>query len=114
MLEEKQMAKDSALEKYTKLKAEADKYLADAKAEVRARVDAAIAQLNELDGGNYRLANGAEPAKGKKVQRQVKDAECKVCGFKTSPLHDGRRHKGQETAKPFTAAELKEMGLEKV
>jgi len=48
---------------------------------------------------------------------RIKDAPCKICGFKTEPLHDGRRHKSQGIYKsdrrPLTNAELTKFGLKK-
>ena len=109
------MATQSAVEKYQKLKAEADKFLTDAVAEARQKADEAIADLNALGAGTYSLVDGGKKAKGPSKQRQVKDELCVVCNFKTAPPHDGRKHRSQgKDKKPFTAKELADMGMSKV
>jgi hypothetical protein len=93
--------------------------LEGAKAEALEQAEKAVAQLNEL-GFNYRLVEGNEARAPRAseaeagIKRQQKDAPCPICGFKTSPRHDGRAHRTQEPKKPFTAAELKEKGFEKI
>jgi hypothetical protein len=53
--------------------------------------------------------------KRKTGEREKKDAPCTVCGFKTEPLHDARKHRSQgKSKKAFNAEELKELGLKKV
>jgi len=90
------------------------KLIDDAKHGALEKAHKAIADLNDL-GFAYRLTEGlrAAPAKGGRVptsaagaKRQIKDAVCPICHFKTSPMHDGRSHRGQDTKRPFTAAEL--------
>lgn len=87
--------------------------------EIMARINADIRELGEL-GYRYRVVEGGRGRSGRgagvsrKGTRQVKDAPCPVCGFKTNPPHDARAHRGQQEKKPFTAAELKAKGLEKV
>lgn len=44
-----------------------------------------------------------------------RDEPCKVCGFKTVPAHDGRKHRGQgKNRKRFTPTELEALGLRRV
>lgn len=109
--------KPSALEKVRSLRAQADKLMADAKAEAIEKAEKAVAELNEL-GFTYRLIEGEEPlrrVREKTVTRQKRDVPCPICQFKTDPPHDGRRHRSQpEPKKPFTAAELKNLDMEKV
>lgn len=85
--------------------------------EIMARVNADISELGQL-GYRYRIVDGGRGrgprGASRKGTRQVKDAPCPVCGFKTNPPHDARAHRGQMDKKPFTAAELKAKGLEKV
>jgi hypothetical protein len=48
------------------------------------------------------------------AKRAQKDADCPICHFKTSPLHDGRSHRSQDPKKPFSSAELSKKGLAKI
>jgi hypothetical protein len=94
------------------------KIVEEAKAEALRNLHEAIAALNSL-GFHYTLKEGSGPqkvgtSKPEGIKRQTKDADCPICHFKTSPLHDGRAHRSQPTKKPFTAAELTEKGLAKV
>ncbi len=111
------MAKQaSPLQKLRQLDKQREKILEGAKQEALAVVEQALEALNSL-GFSFRLTEAAPrktAKKAKKLTRTVKDAPCPVCGFKTNPPHDGRGHRSQETKKPFTAAELKERGMEKV
>ena len=87
--------------------------LEGAKSEALGLANKAIEGLNAL-GFNYRLVESGRRSSGeRKGTRQVKDAPCPVCGFKTNPPHDGRAHRAQKPKKPFTAAELSERGYEK-
>ena len=90
------------------------KLIDDAKRTALEKAHKAVADLNEL-GFKYRLtesASAAAPRAGKSAagasgaKRRLKDAVCPICHFKTSPMHDGRSHRGQEPKRPFTAAEL--------
>jgi hypothetical protein len=104
-----------------KLKAlddERSKIVEEAKAEALQNVHQAVAALNTL-GFHYTLKEGSGPhrvgpSNPEGVKRQTKDADCPICHFKTSPLHDGRAHRSQATKKPFTVAELTEKDLAKV
>ena len=90
------------------------KLIEDAKQGALEKAHKAIAELNDL-GFTYRLTEGSRAASAKAARasklgagskRQIKDAVCPICHFKTSPMHDGRSHRGQEPKRPFTAAEL--------
>jgi hypothetical protein len=102
----------SVLEKLKQLDDQRNKLLDEAKAEALANARKAIDELNAL-GFNYALTEEGS-AKGKKVsaaKRPMQDIPCKICKFKTTPLHDARAHRSQETKKPFNKAELAERGL---
>ena len=90
------------------------KLIEDAKHGALEKAHKAIAELNDL-GFSYRLTESgrAAPAKSARpsksaggAKRQIKDAVCPICHFKTQPMHDGRSHRGQNPKRPFTAAEL--------
>ena len=98
----------SPLQKLKQLDDERSKILAGAKQEALDGANEAIGALNAL-GFSYRLVEGGRGAGARKGTRTPKDAPCPVCGFKTSPLHDGRAHRTHKAA--FTEAELKERGM---
>jgi hypothetical protein len=112
------MPERSAMERIKELDEERTKLFDEAKEEALQKATEAVAQLRDL-GLNYTPVNGdakkatsaKEPVRNK---GSVKEARCSVCGFETSPPHDARKHRGQIRKKPFTAAELTDMGLEKV
>ena len=90
------------------------KLIDDAKRAALDKAHNAVADLNDL-GFRYHLTEGARSAAPKaakgtnaasSVKRRLKDAACPICHFKTSPMHDGRSHRGQEPKRPFSAAEL--------
>jgi hypothetical protein len=103
------MAK-SVLDQLKELDAQREKLMHGAMAEATATLNAALAGVNAL-GRRFRLVE--DSGNGRKGTRQVRDVPCKICGYKTRPPHDARRHRAQKTKKPFTNAELNEMGLEK-
>jgi hypothetical protein len=108
---------DNAITRIKQLDQERAQLISSGKKEALDRAKVAIDDLNAL-GFNYRLVEGtqtiARAVRTRKRTRRVKDAPCPVCKFKTSPLHDARKHRGQGNRKRvFTAAELKEFGLEK-
>lgn len=89
-----------------------------AKEEALAKVHAALEELNSL-GFNFTVTEkgvrAGKPAKAGKVKRPLKDADCPVCGFKTSPPHDRRAHRHMENPdKPFTKKQLEDKGLTRV
>jgi hypothetical protein len=106
---------DTSIARIKQLDQERAQLIASARKEALDQAKAAIADLGAL-GFNYRLLEEGKENK-RPVRRGtgfVKDAPCLVCKFKTHPLHDARKHRGQGKRKrPFTPAELKEMGLEK-
>lgn len=104
------MAEKSAVTRIKELDEERTKLLDDAKAEAMQRAKAAIEDLNNL-GFKYHLTQEGTTAK----KRVAKGGPCPICEFETSPSHDGRRHRWQKGKKrPFTPAELKELGYAKV
>jgi uncharacterized protein YfaQ (DUF2300 family) len=113
---EKKMA--SVLDQLKELDKKRAELLSNATAELKKKAEDAISELNAL-GFNYRLVeDDQKPSKGKGggagKPRQKKD--CTICKFGTEPHHDGRHpaHRDQgENKKPFTASQLKELGLEK-
>src|SRR5271166_3486468 len=46
-------------------------------------------------------------------KREPSGNECGYCHFKTIPPHDKRSHRTQKKKRPFTDAELKELGMMK-
>ncbi len=115
------MVERSAVQRIRELDEERAQIFDQAKEEALDKANEAVAALNAL-GLNYRLVDG-EPQirKGKapgkapvSTKGAVRDAPCSICGYKTSPPHDARAHRGQTKKKAFTAAELKDKGLTKV
>lgn len=102
----------STMDQIKKLDEQRRKLLDDAKQEALEKAQRAIAELNSL-GFNYTL-NSSGRRGGGKGTRQMSDGPCPICKFRTSPSHDGRRHRAQgERKRAFTAAELSEMGYSK-
>ena len=83
------------------------------KTETLRKVKQALNELNKL-GFDYRVVgNGfTEPVKSR--SQTLKDAPCKICGFRTLRPHDARSHRGQVKKAPFTRKELEERGLRRV
>ena len=98
----------SVLKELEELDKKRQELLEEAKGEALARAKEAVHDLKEL-GFEYTLVEYKSSTKG-----LVSDAPCPICKFKTKPPHDARKHRGQDDKKPFTAAELKELGLAKV
>ena len=110
----------SVLEKLKALDAQRAQLLDDAKKEALDKAEKAVAELKEL-GFDYRLIEGAATARTPRnsateaPKRHAREEPCKICKFKTSPLHDGRMHRSQKPhKKPFTVEELMEKKLTKV
>lgn len=76
------------------------------------RANELMAELKAL-GLNPRLGNEVKAPKADKQVRTKKDEPCKVCGFKTTPIHDSRAHRSQNPKKAFTTEELKARNLHK-
>jgi hypothetical protein len=113
----------STLDRLKKLDEERSKLIEEAKAASLAKANEAIKELNEL-GLHYRLIEGAEPSRSvasamarwqsDAPTRQQRDVPCPICGFKTTPLHDGRAHRSQDPKKPFNADELEARAMKKI
>lgn len=97
------------IEAFRKLDKELEKARETAKTHAVKKGEEAVAALAEL-GFDYTFGPAAERKNG---SREIKDAPCTVCGFKTAPLHDARSHRGQEPKAPFKTEELKARGLTK-
>lgn len=110
------------------------------KAQLLDRIHGDIAQLKRL-GHFYSLVPTAKMQRGGKAAMLraelkagmndgktpgsrgigfVADKICRVCGFKTAPLHDARRHRAvqlnsgkMKTPRRFTEAELAELGMQR-
>lgn len=104
---------DNPIQRIKQLDEERASLIDGARKEALAKATEAIAQLASL-GFTYHLVEaGRAPRKG--APRQASDAACPICKFKTKPSHDGRRHRAQgERKRPFTPAELKDMGLARI
>ena len=114
----------TVLEKLKALDAQRAQLLDGAKREALDKAEKAVAELNEL-GFHYSLTEGApasaalparapRKAAARAAKRQARDIACPICGFKTTPHHDGRMHRSQKTKKPFSVEELMERHLTKV
>ena len=112
----------TVLEKLKALDAQRAQLLEGAKKEALDKAEKAVAELNDL-GFEYTLTEGASTASPARAprkpssnapKRQARDLPCPICGFKTTPHHDGRMHRSQKTKKPFTVEELMERHLTKV
>ena len=102
---------DSSISRIKQLDQERSQLISSAKKEALDRAHDAISDLNDL-GFSYRLTEEGKRPTARKGTGRLKDAECPVCKFKTSPPHDARKHRGQgNRKKPFTPAELKDMGI---
>jgi len=104
----------TALDQIKKLDEQRSKLMDNAKSEALARVQDALDELNAL-GFGYALSENARGRGGRRGVRQKNDGPCPICNFKTSPAHDGRRHRAQGSRKTaFTNSELSSMGYSKV
>jgi hypothetical protein len=108
---------ENAIARIKELNQERAGLISSGKKEALDRAKVALDDLKAL-GFTYRLVEGTNaitPAvRNRKRVRQVMDTPCPVCKFKTNPLHDARKHRGQGKRKrAFTPAELKEFGLQK-
>ena len=110
----------SALERLRQLDEERQQILETAKSEALEQANNALEALNSL-GFNYRLVEGSAPQRkssgdgSHRGTRQVNsDRACPICGFKTEPPHDARRHRAQAEKKPFTDEELEANHIRRV
>jgi hypothetical protein len=105
---------NNALEQIKKLDDQKNKLRDQAKHEGLARAREAVEEVNSL-GYSYSIVERGAGGKGRGGLRQKKDAPCPICKFKTSPSHDGRRHRSQGNKKTaFTNQELAALGYAKV
>lgn len=105
---------NTALEQIKKLDDQKNKLRDQAKHEGLSRAMEAIEEVNAL-GYNYSISERASAGRGRGGVRQKKDAPCPICKFKTSPPHDGRRHRSQGNKKTaFNNSELAALGYTKV
>jgi hypothetical protein len=96
------------------LDAERTKLIDEAKKEALARAKQAVADLNAL-GFAYSLAPVAKKAVGRKTVGGIPDTPCRICGFRTNPPHDARKHRFSKAKKrAFTSKELTDLGMRKV
>jgi hypothetical protein len=87
---------------------------AKVKTETLRKVKLALNELNKL-GFDYRVVgNGRVSETVRRSLRTLKDAPCRICGFRTVRPHDARAHRGQAKKAPFTRKELAERGLRRV
>ena len=108
------MAKQSIMEQIRALDEQRSSLIEGAKSELLGNIKEAIRDLKAL-GFDYRVVEGDDNNQSdRKGTRRVKDEPCPICGFKTIPRHDRRGHRTQTDKKPFTAAELKERGYERI
>ena len=127
--EEERKIEAEAEAKKQATQAEAAKLMDQAKDEIMTKVKAnvdefknlglSIWEIGTLFASQLGLPIGktkvAIKASGTKGTRQTNtDQPCKICGFKTEPYHDARRHRSQAEKRPFTAKELTDMGMQKV
>jgi hypothetical protein len=94
------------------LDAEKSKLIESAKSEALERAKQAVSDLTAL-GFSYKLT---QVSVGRRAMGGIPDAPCKICGFRTSPPHDARKHRFSSKAKkrPFNAKELADMGMRRV
>jgi hypothetical protein len=81
--------------------------------------NSAIETLKSL-GRTFHLVEGetrgrrASSGESKGRRQANPDRPCPICGFKTEPPHDARRHRGQDPKRPFTNAELEANHMKRV
>lgn len=113
----------SVIEQLRQLDEQRKTLMESAKADAMRKAEEAIAELNAL-GFQYIIHDMTEQPRATRMprpkseadapKRQQKDAECPICGFKTTPLHDKRSHRFQSEKMPFTAEELSERDMVRV
>jgi hypothetical protein len=111
------MAENDLIGRIKKLNAERTKLMDEAKKEALARAQQAVSDLNAL-GFAYSLTQVSVAKKAvrrKAVGRISTGNPCRICGFRTRPPHDARRHRFSKAKKrPFTAKELAALGMKRV
>jgi hypothetical protein len=113
-----EMAEKDPITRIKELDAERTKLIDEAKKEALARAQQAVADLNAL-GFAYSLAQASvarKAVKRKAVGGIPSDNPCRICGFRTNPPHDARKHRFAKGAKKraFNAKELADLGMRKV
>ncbi|SRR5258708_4312787 len=100
----------SILDQLKKLDEQRYQLLENAKKEAMLKVEAGVAELDQL-GFSYHLVEGGSSPKKSSGSRNT-DPSKKYCSYCEISGHDGRAHRSQgDRKKKFTASELKEMGL---
>jgi hypothetical protein len=109
------MVEKDPIARIKELDAERTKLIDEAKKEALARAQHAVSDLNAL-GFRYSLAQiSVGRASKEKPKGGVSGNPCPICGFRTSPPHDRRKHRFSKAKKrPFNAKELTDLGLRKV
>jgi hypothetical protein len=85
---------------------------AKVKTETLRKVTQALNELNKLGFDYGVVVNGSERVR--RSTRTLKDAPCRICGFRTVRPHDARAHRGQAKKAPFTRKELAERAMRRV
>jgi len=112
--EEAQLAKELSVAKLTKeLEAERAR-IGKVKDAAQKLLRSAIADLDDLLDNYYFVKKSTPGASGPKATAGNEAKVCPVCGFQTTPSHDGRAHRYQERKKRFTTAQLTAKGMSKV
>jgi hypothetical protein len=102
---------DEVLSQIRKLDDRRSRLLGEAKDAALQLVQEAIRDLNAL-GFSYRIVEKASQGHGER--RKKSEGPCPICEFRTSPRHDGRKHRSQgHKKKPFNAQELTQFGLKR-
>lgn len=113
----KQPESTSVLDRLKALDEERRTLMEGAKEEALSVAQKAIEGLNAL-GFNYRLSEGGTRRSSggeRKGTRQVNaERPCPICGFRTEPPHDARRHRSQDPKRPFTDEELEANHMRRV
>jgi hypothetical protein len=111
------MVEKDPIARIKELNAERSKLIDGAKKEALSRAQQAVSDLNAL-GFAYSLTQvsvGRKAASRKGAGRIQAEKPCPICGFRTTPAHDARRHRfAKAKRRPFNARELKDLGLKKV
>lgn len=101
----------TAVQRIKQLQNEIASLQADARDQLLQRIRQDVAELNSM-GLSYQLV--ASRSRGGATGRRFSDPNrpCPVCKFRTEPFHDARTHRSQgRNKKPFSAEELKKLGL---
>jgi hypothetical protein len=111
------MAEKDTIARIQELDAEKSKLIESAKSEALERAKQAISDLNAL-GFAYSLTQasvGKKPTGRKGMGGIPTEKPCPICGFRTNPPHDARKHRFSKAKKrPFSAKELTDLGMRKV